>query len=223
MREVVLDTETTGLDVETGHRLVEIGCVELVNHLATGKVYHTYINPNRDIPEEAIKIHGLSEEFLREHPTFAELSDDFLGFIEDSPLIIHNADFDLKFINLELKIIGYELLPRERAVDTMIMARCKFPGSPVSLNALCRRFNINSTMRSKHGALLDAELLANVYFELIGGSEPELDLNLAKKKTDFIKQRHIRHPRSYSLSETELLEHEKFCKNKLKNSLWLVK
>ncbi len=224
MREIVLDTETTGLDPAAGHRLVEIGCVELFNHLSTGQSYHVYINPDRDMPEEAFKIHGLSEEFLRGQPLFDKVAKEFLDFIGDSPLVIHNADFDMKFLNWELKALGHPLLPRERAIDTVMMARRRFPGSPANLDALCRRFAIDNTARSKHGALLDAELLAEVYLELIGGREPGLALAAAAKKDDAAQlvaraERAARPPRPHGPSEDELAAHAAFVAQ-LTKPLW---
>ncbi len=176
MREIVMDTETTGFEPDKGDRIVEIGCVELVNHVPTGKHYHQYVNPERDMPEEAFRVHGLSEEFLRDHPKFAEIVDDFLFFIGDSKLVIHNAEFDLKFLNAELGWRKRPPIPMSRAVDTVALARRKFPGSPASLDALCRRFGIDNSARTLHGALLDSEILAEVYLELIGGRQPDFGL-----------------------------------------------
>ena len=176
MREIVLDTETTGLDPKDGHRIVEIGCVELLNHIPTGQEYHCYINPQRDMPTGAFEVHGLSESFLSKHPVFADVALDFLEFIDNSPLVIHNGAFDLGFLNAELERMGSDILPGERVIDTLHIARRKFPGSPNSLDALCRRFSIDNTIRDKHGALIDSILLARVYLELIGGAQPGLDL-----------------------------------------------
>lgn len=176
MREIVLDTETTGLDPASGHRVVEIACLELVNHLPTGRSFQTYLNPERDMPEAAYQVHGLSAEFLAEHPLFAEKALDFLDFIAESPLVIHNAEFDMRFLNAELERIGLAKLDMARTVDTVRMARQKFPGSQANLDALCKRFGIDNSARTRHGALLDAELLAEVYLELIGGREPGLTL-----------------------------------------------
>ncbi|MGR3661114.1 MAG: DNA polymerase III subunit epsilon [Paracoccaceae bacterium] len=177
MREIVLDTETTGFDPETGDRIVEIGAVELFNHLPTGKVYHQYINPKRAMPEGAFEVHGLGDDFLRDKPVFAEVGQAFLDFIGDSHLVIHNASFDIKFLNAELKWMELPLIPWERAIDTLAIARKKFPGSPASLDALCRRFGIDTSARTLHGALLDSEILAEVYLELIGGRQPDLVLS----------------------------------------------
>lgn len=177
MREVVLDTETTGLEPAEGHRIVEIGAVELFNHMPTGKTYHQYINPARPMPPEALAVHGLTDEFLRDKPPFAAVARAFLAFIGDARLVIHNAAFDMKFLNHELTLAGQPTLAATRAFDTVALARQKFPGSPASLDALCRRFGIDNSMREKHGALLDSEILAEVYLELIGGRQPDLTLN----------------------------------------------
>lgn len=180
MREIVLDTETTGLDPINGDRLVEIGCVEVVNHIATGEIYHQYVNPKRDMPAGAFAVHGLSAEFLLGHPVFKDVVDDFLKFIGDDPLVIHNAAFDMGFINAELRRLKRRELPMTQSVDTVRMARRKFPGAPASLDALCRRFDIDNSSRTYHGALLDAELLAEVYLELRGGRQPGLSLAAAE-------------------------------------------
>ena len=187
MREIVLDTETTGFDPEKGDRIVEIGAIELLNHMPTGRVYHQYINPERSMPREAFDVHGLGDEFLRDKPVFRKIGQEFLNFIgADSKLIIHNASFDMKFLNWELKTMGLPQIDYARAVDTVLMARAKFPGSPASLDALCRRFGIDNSMREKHGALLDSEILAEVYLELIGGRQPDFGLNSdeAARKTN---------------------------------------
>ncbi|UWQ21985.1 DNA polymerase III subunit epsilon [Jannaschia sp. W003] len=176
MREIVLDTETTGFEPESGDRIVEIGAVELVNHVVTGEVYHQYINPERSMPQGAFEVHGLGDDFLRGFPTFKEIGQAFLDFIGDAKLVIHNAAFDMKFLNAELEWMGLARLPADRAVDTLAIARSKFPGSPASLDALCRRFGVDNAARTKHGALLDSEILAEVYLELIGGRQPGLTL-----------------------------------------------
>ncbi|MGB1209076.1 MAG: DNA polymerase III subunit epsilon, partial [Paracoccaceae bacterium] len=177
MREIVMDTETTGLNPETGDRIVEIGGVELFNHVPTGKTYHQYINPERSMPHEAFQVHGLGDEFLRDKPVFAKVADAFLEFVGESKLVIHNAAFDMKFLNAELRWLGKRQLPWEQAIDTLAIARKKFPGSPASLDALCRRFNIDNGARTLHGALLDSEILADVYLELIGGRQPDFGLS----------------------------------------------
>lgn len=172
MREIVLDTETTGFEPSEGHRLVEIGCVELLNHMPTGRVYHQYINPKRDMPKDAFEVHGISEEFLADKPVFERVGQEFLDFVQEATLVIHNASFDMKFLNAELGWAGLRTLPMSQALDTLAIARKKFPGSPASLDALCRRFGIDNSAREKHGALLDSEILAEVYLELIGGRQP---------------------------------------------------
>jgi len=176
MREIVMDTETTGLDPFTGHRIVEIGAVELLNHIPTGNVYHQYVNPQRDMPEEAFNVHGLSEEFLASKPVFEDVARDFLKFIDDGILIIHNAPFDMKFLNAEFSWIEVEQLSMDRVIDTLALARKRYPMGPNSLDALCRRYGIDNSKRDKHGALLDSELLADVYMELIGGRQTVLGL-----------------------------------------------
>ncbi|MDZ4312265.1 MAG: DNA polymerase III subunit epsilon [Cypionkella sp.] len=177
MREIVLDTETTGFEPSEGDRIVEIGAVELFNHLPTGKTYHQYINPERMMPKEAFDVHGLGDDFLRDKPVFRSIAQAFLDFIGDSQLIIHNASFDMKFLNAELAAVNLPSLPMTRATDTLMIARRKFPGSPATLDALCRRFGVDNSGREKHGALLDSELLAEVYLELVGGRQPDFGLN----------------------------------------------
>ena len=176
MREIVLDTETTGLDPASGDRLVEIGCVELANHIPTGRIWHQYFNPERDMPEGAFKVHGLSAEFLADKPLFAELAGDFLEFVSGADLVIHNAAFDTGFLNAELARIERPPLPADRIIDTLAMARRKHPSGGNSLDALCRRYGIDNSARTRHGALLDAELLAEVYLELRGGRQANLTL-----------------------------------------------
>lgn len=176
MREIVLDTETTGFEPTEGHRIVEIGAVELFNHLPTGRSFHKYLNPERPMPKEAFEVHGLGDDFLRDKPLFHSIAADFLAFIGDAPLVIHNAAFDMKFLNAELTANGHPALPYTRATDTLMIARQKFPGSPASLDALCRRFGVDNTGREKHGALLDSEILAEVYLQLVGGRQPDFAL-----------------------------------------------
>ena len=183
MREIVLDTETTGFEPSEGDRIVEIGAVELFNHLPTGRTYHQYINPERNMPEAAFNVHGLSEEFLSTKPLFKDIAQDFIDFIKDYKLIIHNASFDMKFLNAELKWVNRPALPNHQAIDTLAIARRKFPGSPASLDALCRRFGIDNSSRTLHGALLDSEILAEVYLELVGGRQPDLVLSGPEVKT----------------------------------------
>ncbi|WP_050425359.1 DNA polymerase III subunit epsilon [Bradyrhizobium tropiciagri] len=176
MREIVLDTETTGLDPLRGDRLVEIGCVEIFNRMPTGQTYHVYINPERDMPAEAFAVHGLSTEFLASKPLFTEVVDEFLAFIGDTPLVIHNASFDISFINAELDRIKRKAIPKDRLVDTLLLARRKHPGVSNRLDDLCSRYQIDNSRRTKHGALLDAELLAEVYIDLIGARQSQLIL-----------------------------------------------
>ena len=176
MREIVLDTETTGLDPLRGDRLVEIGCVEIFNRMPTGQTYHCHINPQRDMPQEAFDVHGLSAEFLSTKPLFHEVVEDFLEFIGDAPLVIHNASFDIGFINAELDRIKRPAIPRERLVDTLMLARRKHPGVSNRLDDLCSRYSIDNSRRTKHGALLDSELLAEVYIDLIGARQSQLIL-----------------------------------------------
>ena len=176
MREIVFDTETTGLDPYQGHRLVEIGCIELLNRIPSGQNFHRYLNPERDMPAEAFAVHGLSVDFLRDKPLFAEVAEELLEFIADAPLVAHNAIFDLGFLNAELERAGKGLVARERLVDTLLLARRKHPGGPNRLDDLCARYSIDNSRRSKHGALLDAEILAEVYIELIGARQAQLIL-----------------------------------------------
>lgn len=228
MREIVLDTETTGLDPYSGHKLVSIGCVELENHMPTGKTYYQLINPERDVPEEVVKVHGLTNEILDKEPPFRDIVDDFLAFIGNDPLVIHNAEFDMKFINAELSWIKRDPIPMDRAIDTLLIAKRKFPGSRVNLDELCRRFGIDNTKRTKHGALLDSELLAEVYLELLGGREPGFVLGMKKEESALeIKARSAEHikkprkePRPAVFLEGEAENHEAFLK-KLKNPMWL--
>ncbi len=176
MREIVLDTETPGFEPNEGDRIVEIGAVELFNHMPTGNTYHQYINPQRSMPKSAFEVHGLGDEFLRDKPVFKAVGQEFLDFVQDARLVIHNASFDMKFLNAELGWADLRLLPNDQALDTLAIARKKFPGSPASLDALCRRFGIDNSAREKHGALLDSEILAEVYLELIGGRQPDFVL-----------------------------------------------
>lgn len=226
MREIVLDTETTGFKPEEGHRLIEIGCIELVNHVATGNRFHVYINPERDVPPDAVAVHGLTEEFLADKPVFNDVASEFVTFIGDAPLVIHNAAFDMAFLNWELKIAGYPLIDRKRAVDTLTMARQKFPGSPATLDALCKRFGVDNSNRTLHGALLDAQLLAEVYLELLGGRQTGLALAsgpAARGGTGAAGRidRPYREARPHPVSETELAAHAELLA-KLKNPLWLA-
>ncbi len=233
MREIVLDTETTGLDPYADHRLVEIGCIELFNHMPTGRQYHQYLNPQRPLPKEAFDIHGLGDDFLKDQPVFAEVVDDFLEFIgDDSHLVIHNAAFDMKFLNAELEWLSKPKIVMDRAIDTVQMARKKFPGSPVSLDALCRRFKIDNSNRTLHGALLDSDLLALVYLELLGGRQHGLLLDpktaaaskevRSKDIPRVVGPKETRlEPRPQVISNEELAAHNAYIEKKLKDALWL--
>lgn len=180
LREIVLDTETTGVDALKGDRIVEIGCVELLNHIPTGRHYHVYINPQRPVSRGAFEVHGLSDEFLADKPTFEEIAQEFYAFIADAKLVIHNAAFDIGFIDMELSRVGLPRVPPENVIDTLSMARHKHPGASNTLDALCARYGIDNSRRTKHGALLDAEILAEVYIELIGGKQADLGFGVTE-------------------------------------------
>jgi len=220
MREIVFDTETTGLDPAQGHRILEIGCIELANLVPTGNFFHKYINPERDIPEDAARIHGLTEEFLKGHPVFKDIVEEFLEFIGESKLIAHNAEFDLRFMNWELSNAGHPEIPAARTIDTLKLARARFPGSPNNLDALCKRLGVDNSSRTKHGALLDSEILAEVYLELKGGKQTGLALVQKKVEVRVSGNKKARAPRSYPPSREELEAHEKFV-SKLKEPVWL--
>lgn len=231
MREIVLDTETTGMDPADGHRIIEIGCVELFNHLPTGRTYHQYINPEREVDAGAIAVHGIKNEFLEDKPVFAEIVGEFMDFIGDGKMVIHNAEFDIKFINAEIKPFGYQPFKLAEVVDTLLVARKKFPGSPANLDALCRRFNVDLSARELHGALLDAQLLADVYLELLGGRQHGLGLvsdlkagQLEKNLQGDIglrvpKSRTFREPRAHHATNEELEAHAKMVAG-LKDPIW---
>ena len=238
MREIVVDTETTGPDPLTGDRVVEIAALELVNHLPTGEHYHVYLNPERDMPAEAFAVHGLSEEFLADKPLFVTEAQAFLDFIADSPLVIHNGAFDMKFLNAELARIKRPHLPLARMVDTLAMARKRFPGAPASLDALCRRFGVDLSVRTLHGALVDCELLAAVYLEMVGGRQPGLvladDSGLATRKgrgsrgqqprsgrAEPAPEVQIRPPRPHAPTPEEEERHRAFTGSALKDAIWL--
>lgn len=222
-REIVLDTETTGLDPASGHRVVEIGCVEVIGGIRSGAFFHTYLNPERDVPDEAYRVHGISTDFLKDKPIFAEKVDEFFEFIGSDPLVIHNAGFDMRFINAEIGRLGFAALPMNRAIDTVLLARKKFPGSPASLDALCKRFDIDLSARTKHGALLDAELLADVYLELLGGRQVALTLDQENKNiTAQIEQSSVAQPREarvFAVNPEETQAHQQMLA-KLKKPLW---
>ncbi|MGH6891490.1 MAG: DNA polymerase III subunit epsilon [Dongiaceae bacterium] len=224
MREIILDTETTGFEPSEGHRIVEIACLELVNQIPTGRKYQVYLNPERDMPEAAFRIHGLTEQFLADKPKFAEVADKLLEFIGDAPLVIHNAEFDMKFINAELALLKRETLSLERAIDTVRLARQRFPGAPASLDALCKRFAIDNTQRTLHGALLDAQLLAEVYLQLLGGPQTGLSLHAdaaeeAARAALVVAGRVVRPARPHAASAEELAAHAAFIA-KLKDPVW---
>jgi DNA polymerase-3 subunit epsilon len=222
-REIILDTETTGLDPNAGHRIVEIGCVELINLVPTGKTYHQYINPERDMPTDAFEVHGLSADFLSQHPPFQDIVCDFLNFIgEDSNIVIHNANFDMKFLDWEMSRIQHQKINRQRIIDTLDIARKQNPGGRNSLDALCKRYGINNSHREYHGALLDSQLLADVYLYLMGGRQPKF---LLQEETTqhieiFTEYKPINFDyRSFSPSEEEQKSHSKLIE-KIKNSKW---
>lgn len=225
MREIVLDTETTGLDPFSGDWIVEIGGVELLNHVPTGRTYHQYINPERDMPEEAFRVHGLSSEFLSDKPVFSEIADDFVAFVGDSKMVIHNASFDIKFINAELGWVKRDSFPWSQAVDTLDMARRRFPGAQNNLDALCRRFGVDNSNRQKHGALLDSELLAEVYLSLQGGRQHAMALNVVSSENDSpvhtvrnAKARPI--PLPARLTEEESARHKAFIADLGNDAVW---
>jgi DNA polymerase-3 subunit epsilon len=226
MREIVLDTETTGFEPAEGDRIVEIGAIELINHMPTGQVYHQYINPERSMPVAAFEVHGLGDDFLRDKPPFATIGAAFLEFIgNDSQLVIHNAAFDMKFLNAELSWAGMPVLSMNRALDTVALARRKFPGSPASLDALCRRFGIDNSQREKHGALLDSELLAEVYLELIGGRQPDFALSTSSETTgqsvtDAWRPTARPNKLPPRLTETEKTAHDAFVASLSGDAIW---
>jgi DNA polymerase-3 subunit epsilon len=228
MREIVLDTETTGLEPRDGHRVVEIGAVELFNHVPTGRIFHTYVNPERDMPADALQVHGLTSAFLAEQPVFADVVDELLAFLDHdreanpapASLVAHNAEFDIAFLNSELVRIGRPTLDGGRTiVNTLQIARQRFPGAPNSLDALCRRFAVDASARTRHGALLDAELLAEVYLGLIGGRQPDLGLVTATRRVTVIHRREPRPPRPHSPTPAELAAHAAFLEQ-LTDPLW---
>ncbi|MSO66322.1 MAG: DNA polymerase III subunit epsilon [Pseudolabrys sp.] len=225
MREIVLDTETTGLDPGQGHRLVELGCIELLNRIPTGAVFHSYLNPERDMPAEAFAIHGLATDFLKDKPRFSDIADDFLAFIGDAPLVIHNAGFDHGFLNAELKRIARALIARERLVDTLLLARRKHPAGPNRLDDLCARYAIDNSRRTKHGALLDAEILAEVYLELIGARQAQLGLaesveRRAKGNDGVVMRRERSVALEPRICNADRAAHRKFVATLGENAVW---
>ena len=233
VREIVFDTETTGFDPENGDKLVEIGAVELINHIPTGVTYHQYINPQREVPEDAFKVHGLSYDYLKQFPTFDKIVDEWLDFVGDGILVAHNASFDIKFVNYEQKLLGKTQFTWDRVVDTLEIAKTLFPGARVNLDALCKRYNVDNTDRTLHGALLDAQLLAQVYLELLGGREPSLLLDKKKSAQTAANvmtvgenvqksEKKFREPRIFALSEEDEAKHREFLEKKIKNPIWLA-
>jgi DNA polymerase III subunit epsilon len=225
MREIVLDTETTGLDPLTGDRVVEIGCIELFNRIPTGQSFHRYINPERDMPASAFEVHGLSADFLKDKPPFAEVADDFLSFVGDAGLVIHNAAFDAAFLNSELERVGKPLIARDRLVDTLLLARRRHPGAANRLDDLCTRYGIDNTRRTKHGALLDAELLAEVYIELIGARQAALGLELVTAEKTGERERivvvQVRPlPLAPRVTAEDLAAHRAFVETLGPNAIW---
>ena len=223
MIEIILDTETTGLSVKEGHRIVEIGCIELENQIPTKKIFHCLLNPERKVSEEAFKIHGYSDEFLSNQKKFSNIVNDFLSFIDNKKLIIHNAEFDLSHLNNELKITGKNLIEKERVIDTLRLAREKFPGSAINLDSLCKRFRIDNTKRKKHNALLDCELLAKVYINLIGQKEPTLDFAKQTKNETNIKKKNqlIKYSKKIvQLTSEEIQLHKNFLKKDMKKNFF---
>ncbi len=228
MREIVFDTETTGFDPAAGDRVVEIGAVELVNRLPTGRTFHAYLNPERPMPEDAFKVHGLGDDFLRNQPRFAAVAADFLAFIGEARLVAHNAAFDQRFIDAELARLGLPPLAADRIVDTVAMARARFPGAPASLDALCRRFGVDLSGRERHGALLDSTLLAEVYLELTGGRQPDLVLGPAAETPAAVAQaagprRSRPVPLAPRLTEAERQAHAAFVSGIGPRALWLAR
>lgn len=223
MREIVLDTETTGLYADKGDRIVEIGALELINHMPTGRVFHRYINPQRDISYGAFAIHGLSREFLEKYPAFEEIAAEFLEFLAIVKIIIHNAPFDMAFLNMEFLLAGYAVLAKDRVVDTLVMAKRHFPGAQASLDALCRRFQIDNSHRNLHGALVDADLLASVYLEFVGGRQPGLDLaQPARIIRDHPVTVTMPRPRrgAFKATPEERAVHERFLNEKIRDPVW---
>lgn len=229
VREIVLDTETTGLSPEDGDRIVDIGCVELIDHMPTGNTYQVYINPQKEMTSDAVRITGLTDEFLNDKPIFSEIVDDFLNFIGDATLVIHNAAFDIHFLNSELGRLGKPLFELKETIDTLDMAHRKFPGAPASLDALCKRFNVNTSMREKHGALVDCLLLADVYIYLLGGKQAGLDFQSDEDAEDEALMARVasgqlqtqnRKKRSFKASKEEIAAHEEFLKGLGTEAAW---
>ena len=219
MSEIFLDTETTGLSFSEGHKIVEIACVETKDLISTGKVFHKLINPKRDVPNEAFQIHGFSSEFLKDKQTFSEIADEFLSFIKDKNIIIHNAPFDLSFLNGELKQINKEIINQNLVTDSLEIARNKFPGISNSLDALCKRFNVDLSRRTKHNALLDCELLREVYINLLDVKEPKFDLSNTSNDKNIVKNKNY-NKTIFKIPDAEINLHKKFLKNDLKKNFY---
>ena len=219
MSEIFLDTETTGLSFGDGHKIVEIACIETNDLIPTGKIFHKLINPERDVPDEAFKVHGFSSDFLKDKETFNKIADEFLKFIEGKKIIIHNAPFDIGFLNGELNQINKEQIKSNTVIDTLGVARNKFPGSPNSLDALCKRFNIDLSKRTKHNALLDCELLREVYINLLDAKEPKLNLSSTRIESNIVKKA-IYNKQVIEISESELKLHKEFLKKDLKKNFY---
>ena len=231
MREICLDTETTGLDPRQGHKVIEIACIELINRVKTSNHFHCYINPRRDVPQEAFAIHGLSTDFLKDKPIFDHIAHKFMDFIQDSNIIAHNANFDVKFLNFELQLVGIKPLEKTRIIDSLAIARKRFPGSPASLDALCKRFNIDLSKRSLHGALLDTQLLCDVYIELMGGAQEDFKFDNNKNnqtQIDTLKNLHniskeIIKTKISSPNDQDLKLHKEFILSNFPDNLWQYK
>ena len=220
MKEVILDTETTGLSVKEGHRIVEIGCIELENFVPTNNNFHCYLNPNRKVSEKALETHGYTDEFLSDKKTFKEIADDFLLYIKGKKLIIHNAEFDLSHLNNELKIAGKELINNE-IIDTIVLARDKFPGSSNSLDALCKRYRIDNSKREKHTALIDCDLLSKVYINLIDQKEPKLNFSNEKNEHNLkVETNILYYKKVVKITDIEKKEHKEYLKNSLKKNFF---
>ena len=222
MKEVILDTETTGLSVRDGHRIVEIGCIELENLIPTKNRFHCYLNPEKKVSEKALEVHGYTDEFLSNHKKFSEIVDEFLGFIENKRLVIHNAEFDLSHINNELTLLGKKKLNSENVVDTLALARDKFPGSPISLDALCKRYRVDNSKRTQHTALIDCDLLAKVYINLLDQKEPTLNFKNEDNEKIIINSNDTNqyYKKVVKPSEAELKLHKEYLKNNLKKNFF---
>ncbi len=225
MREIVLDTETTGLDPAQGHRVVEIGAIELLNAIPTGQIFHVYIHPERDMPDEAFRVHGISLEFLTGKPLFADISAAFLEFVADAKIVAHNAEFDMRFLNAELARLELQAIAYDRVIDTLALARRKFPGASNSLDALCARFGVDASRRTKHGALLDAEILAEIYAELCGGRQATLVFGAGRRAAEEARSLLLTRrpqPLASRLTPEEIAAHEAFVNGLGDKALWFA-